>query len=71
MEISKLGIVTIYDAGIEGYRHIDPSVKVAGTWQDTDVSSEDSEVQSLCTTTWTDEIKTAYQSHIDTNLVEG
>ena len=42
-----------------------PSIKNGDTWEDTDVSSENSEIQSLCTTLWTDSVKTAYQNHQD------
>ena len=44
-------------------------MKVDGVWQDTDISSEDEEVQVLCNTTWTDEVKQAYKDHVDANLV--
>lgn len=51
------------------YRHIHPCVKVDGVWQDTDITSEDEEVQALCNITWTDEVKQAYKDHVDANLV--
>ena len=48
------------------HRHaIVPSVKNGDTWGDTDISSEDARVQAICTATWTDEVKTAYQTMID------
>lgn len=52
------------------YRHIHPCVKVDGAWQDTDISGEDEEVQALCNTTWTDEVKQAYKDHVDSNLID-
>ena len=48
------------------HRHVVvPSVKNGDTWGDTDISSEDARVQAICTATWTDSVKTAYQSMID------
>ena len=48
------------------HRHVVvPSVKNGDTWGDTDISSEDARVQAICTATWTDEVKTAYQTMMD------
>ena len=48
------------------HRHtVVPSVKNDDTWEDTDISSEDARVQAICTATWTDSVKTAYQEMID------
>ena len=48
------------------HRHVVvPSVKNGDTWGDTDISSEDARVQAICTATWTDAVKTAYQAMID------
>ena len=48
------------------HRHvIVPSVKNDDTWEDTDISSEDARVQAIATATWTDEVKTAYQTMMD------
>ena len=48
------------------HRHvIEPSTKIGDTWEDTDISSEDARVQAICTATWTDAVKTAYQTMID------
>ena len=48
------------------HRHtVLPSVKNDDTWEDTDISSEDARVQAICTATWTDSVKTAYQEMID------
>ena len=48
------------------HRHVVvPSVKNGDTWGDTDISSEDARVQAICTATWTDAGKTAYQAMID------
>ena len=48
------------------HRHlVMPSDKTTGSWVDTDISGEDARVQAICTATWTDEVKTAYQTMID------
>ena len=48
------------------HRHVVvPSVKNGDTWGDTDISSEDARVTAICTATWTDSVKTAYQAMID------
>ena len=48
------------------HRHtVMPSIKNGETWEDTDISSEDARVQAICTATWTDAVKTAYQEMVD------
>ena len=48
------------------HRHsVVPSVKNDDTWEDTDISGEDARVQAICTATWTDAVKTAYQEMVD------
>ena len=48
------------------HRHVVvPSDKTTGSWEDTDISGEDTRVQAICTATWTDAVKTAYQAMID------
>ena len=48
------------------HRHVlQPSIKNDDIWEDTDISSEDARVQAICTATWTDAVKTAYQTMID------
>lgn len=48
------------------HRHVlEPSIKNGDTWEDTDISSEDARVQAICTATWTDAVKTAYQEMMD------
>ena len=42
-----------------------PSDKTTGSWIDSDISGEDARVQAICTATWTDEVKTAYQTMMD------
>jgi hypothetical protein len=41
------------------------STKSDGTWGDTDISSESTEVQAICNAVWTDAVKTAYQTAMD------
>ena len=48
------------------HRHVVmPSDKTTGSWVDTDISGEDARVQAICTATWTDAVKTAYQTMMD------
>ena len=48
------------------HRHvIVPSVKIDGTWGDTDISGEDARVQAVATATWTSAVKTAWQEDWD------
>ncbi len=48
------------------HRHIiQPSDKESGSWADTDISGEDARVQAVANATWTDSVKTAYQTMID------
>jgi len=48
------------------HRHVlDPSTKTNDTWGDTDISGEDARVQAVANATWTDSVKTAYQTMID------
>lgn len=42
-----------------------PRSKDSGTWADTDISGESSEVQALCNAAWTSAVKTAYEAHAD------
>jgi len=43
----------------------DGNITSAGTWGDTDISGESTEVQAICNAVWTDAIKTAYQTARD------
>ena len=48
------------------HRHVvEPSDKSSGSWEDTDISSEDVRVQAVCNAAWTPEAKTAYQAWQD------
>ena len=39
--------------------------KTDGTWGDTDISGEDASVQAVCNAVWTSEVKTAYETAMD------
>lgn len=47
----------------------DGTIDANGTWGDTDISGESTEVQAICNAIWTDAVKTAYQEAIDANEV--
>ena len=38
---------------------------------DADISEEDEEVQAVCNAVWTDEVKAAYQAHLDSQTPLG
>ena len=48
------------------HRHaLAPRTKSGDTWGDTDISGEDARVQAICTATWTSDVKSAYETYID------
>jgi len=47
----------------------DGTVDNAGTWADTDISGESTEVQGICNAVWSDSVKTAYQQAMDAQSV--
>tara|TARA_R100001443_G_scaffold116768_1_gene138417 strand:- start:4317 stop:4607 length:291 start_codon:yes stop_codon:yes gene_type:complete len=48
------------------HRHVvQPSTKASGSWADTDISSESTEVKAICNAVWTDAVKTAFQAQQD------
>jgi hypothetical protein len=48
------------------HRHVlQCSTKSDGTWADTDISDQSTEVQAICSAVWTDAVKTAYQTAMD------
>mgnify|MGYP003136873954 FL=1 len=48
------------------HRHVlEPRTKSGDTWGDTDISSEDARVQAIANATWTDEVKSAFETLID------
>ena len=47
-------------------RHVlNPRTKTDDIWGDTDISGEDARVQAICNATWTDDVKSAYETLID------
>ena len=38
---------------------------------DADITGEDDEIQAICNAVWTDEIKAAYQAHLDSQTPMG
>ena len=54
------------------HRHVlEPSVKNGDTWEDTNISGEDTKVQAICNAVWTSAVKTAYQEMIDAQTTLG
>ena len=52
------------------HRHVlHPSTKASGSSADTDKSSESTEVKAICNAVWTDSVKTAYQTFVDSSKV--
>ena len=48
------------------HRHVlVPSTKASGSWADTDISGEDARVQAIANATWTSDVKSAYETFID------
>ena len=48
------------------HRHVlTPRTKSDDTWGDTDISGEDAKVQAIANATWTDDVKSAYETLID------
>ena len=54
------------------HRHVlDPRTKTGDTWSDTDISGEDARVQAIANATWTDDIKSAYETYVDSQTPLG
>jgi hypothetical protein len=52
------------------HRHVlQCSTKTDGSWADTDISGESTEVQGICNAVWSDSVKTAYQTAMDAQEV--
>jgi len=52
------------------HRHVlQPSTKTDGSWADTDISGESTEVQGICNAVWSDAVKTAFQQAMDAQSV--
>jgi len=68
--VDNIGSIIIYNSTEDKYELLVPRVKVAGTWRDLDISGETAEVKTFCEEAWTDAVKSAYETHVNTNLVE-
>jgi len=52
------------------HRHVlQPRTKTGDTWGDTDISGEDARVQAIANATWTDDVKSAYETLIDSQTL--
>ena len=79
LENGQLGIRTatvIKEDGAELtrtlHRHVlAPRTKTGNTWGDTDISGEDARVQAIANATWTDDVKSAYETLIDSQELPG
>lgn len=48
------------------HRHVlQCRTKTGNSWGDTDISGEDATVQAVCNAVWTDSVKSAYQTFMD------
>ena len=52
------------------HRHVlQPRTKTGDTWGDTDISAEDARVQAIANATWTNDVKSAYETLIDSQTI--
>ncbi len=52
------------------HRHVlQPRTKSGDTWGDTDISGEDARVQAIANATWTSDVKSAYETFIDSQTL--
>lgn len=68
VQIEKATIIKEDDVEISRNFHVSaygPSIKNGNTWEDTDISNESDEIQAMCGTLWSDEVKLAYQTNQD------
>ena len=61
----------IKDDGVEisrnYHRHVlQCRTQTGDSWGDTDISGEDASVQAVCNAVWTSDIKSAYETFVDT-----
>ena len=45
--------------------------KTGNSWGDTDISGEDATVQAVCNAVWTDSVKSAYETFMDSQETPG
>jgi len=60
----------VKDDGVEISRNYDRyalhcRTKTGNSWGDTDISGEDATVQAVCNAVWTDAVKSAYETFVD------
>ena len=76
IEVLEIGLIQVRTATVikeDGtelsrnfHRHVlNPRTKSDDTWGDTDISGEDARVQAIANATWTDDVKSAYETLID------
>jgi len=54
------------------HRHVlEPRTKSNDTWEDTDISGEDARVQAIANATWINDVKSAYETYIDSQEMPG
>jgi uncharacterized protein (DUF2345 family) len=62
----RTGYVKAQDAYTDGDgNEVEAVAGNAGTWNDTDISGEDAEVQAIANAKWTSTVKTAYQEMVE------
>jgi hypothetical protein len=66
----------VKDDGVEisrtYHRHVlQCRTKTGGTWGDTDISGEDATVQAVCNAVWTDSVKSAFETFMDSQETLG
>ena len=74
VQVRKATIVK--DDGVEisrtYHRHVlQCRTKSGSSWGDTDISGEDATVQAVCNAVWTDSVKSAYETFIDSQETLG
>ena len=76
IEVLEIGLIQVRTATVikeDGtelsrnfHRHVlNPRTKTGDTWGDTDISGEDARVQAIANATWTNDVKSAYETLID------
>ena len=76
IEVLEIGLIQVRTATVikeDGtelsrnfHRHVlIPRTKSGDTWGDTDISGEDARVQAIANATWTSDVKSAYETFID------
>ena len=54
------------------HRHVlQCRTKTGNSWGDTDISGEDATIQAVCNAVWTDSVKSAYQTFMDSQETPG